>query len=843
MERTIEKEIVISFIDKLENELFEIRDIKIGYSGYYDNSEIATNEIEKHFKEHGNSLYITLNPLNKDSVDSSYINKPIARHKETTKDKDISYRKNILIDLDPEREKGTSSTKEQKETALRVAKWVLKQIYKDENLCLKAYPKLISDSGNGVHLYYDVAGETDTESVHSLLKYFKQRIEELTGKERAKGKEIPYIKVDTCVANLARVVRIAGIPNTKTSTYIETKILEKGKSIPVEGGALNAFRDKFILRETKEKKTKEVKAKPKDIKGSTLKTPKAAMVNEVDKTSYAELKKIESALNALDSSLEHDEWIRCIYALREAGERIGERKALELAQEWSSKSSMYDEKAVYEIEKVFQDGARDITIGTLFHYAEKTGWKYEKYGYLFEGVDIEEKLEAPNIPLECFPSAIQELAKNVSGSTGIEEKAILGGSISVLSAVLCDKAKVKIGQWEESLVWSTCLVAETGTRKTMLINTLLAPVVDNIEMNMDTYKKELRAWERDKLRKEKEIAKLAKEEGTEERIQDIEDKLEETRPIFPNYLLNSATPEAMIELLEKTKDKEGKSKVLIYTDEGEEVLNGFTGHYNNGKTNNKIYLAGHDGKGHIENRKTSGYRHLKKIYIPMLFAVQPSIIEKALSSHGEGLKGQGMLARLNFIPFTRSATGYASLKEFSKHSGSYEALIRELMSIGTGIYDNDKDISLKLSDEAEKVFAKIYDKLEKEEFIKDEIQDYRCKQGGKILRLAGLLHYAFGYKHEYIEVDSIKRAYKLYVFFRDTALAFTRNKGTSLDRYIEDLKELLAQGKEYVVQKDFRKYRAESGEKILLRLQDAGYIKQIGAGKRYAINPMLKEMT
>jgi hypothetical protein len=122
---------------------------------------------------------------------------------QTTGDKDIIRRNWILIDVDPERPAGVSSTDEELEAATILAAdvrdWLVER--------MGFLEPVEAMSGNGVHLLFPVDLPNDDEStalVKSVLEAAKVKAEELQSPSR------PTCKVDTSVFNAARITKVYG---------------------------------------------------------------------------------------------------------------------------------------------------------------------------------------------------------------------------------------------------------------------------------------------------------------------------------------------------------------------------------------------------------------------------------------------------------------------------------------------------------------------------------------------------------------------------------------------------------------------------------------------------------
>lgn len=151
---------------KKQNQLFEIRMISGSWnaSGYFSNPEIAIEEL-KHFRMRENTnVYFSLNYIDTACFSRKQRNKFIEKAENTTKDNDILGYQWLMIDIDPKRPSGTSSSNEQLEKAKqktkRIYKFMREQSWHDPIIAL---------SGNGCHLLYSVGLKNVKENV-DLIK-------------------------------------------------------------------------------------------------------------------------------------------------------------------------------------------------------------------------------------------------------------------------------------------------------------------------------------------------------------------------------------------------------------------------------------------------------------------------------------------------------------------------------------------------------------------------------------------------------------------------------------------------------------------------------------------------
>lgn len=156
---------------KPDNQLFEIRVIygsKAVYSGYFQNGESLVQGLNRLGNLRDSNIYITLNSLNPACFDRTQKNRFEKNAKTSTSDKDVIGYDWLMIDLDPRRPAGTSSTEEQ----IQKAKAKGNEIYQfmrdqgfDKPLC--------GFSGNGVHLLYRIRLRNNDENKKLLEKSLK----------------------------------------------------------------------------------------------------------------------------------------------------------------------------------------------------------------------------------------------------------------------------------------------------------------------------------------------------------------------------------------------------------------------------------------------------------------------------------------------------------------------------------------------------------------------------------------------------------------------------------------------------------------------------------------------
>jgi hypothetical protein len=179
--------------------------------GYFDDLQKAVNAIEA-FDGRGN-IFVTLNPAKRDLlarannhlVEGTYKN-PVER----TKDTEIYRDSWLLVDVDPKRPSGISSTDDEKAAALEVARavrdWLLLIGTPIESI-------VTADSGNGAYVMVRLPDYEVTEERTATKKAFIAMIADKFDNER--------VEIDRTVFNPSRLVGALGTLKVKGENLAE----------------------------------------------------------------------------------------------------------------------------------------------------------------------------------------------------------------------------------------------------------------------------------------------------------------------------------------------------------------------------------------------------------------------------------------------------------------------------------------------------------------------------------------------------------------------------------------------------------------------------------------------
>lgn len=214
-----------------QDEPIEVRIVsgKATFSGYFKNIDNLIEKLKPFDKVSTANIYFVLNKINDDCYDRQQCEMFIQNAKQTTSDSDIVHRDWLLIDIDPVRSAGVSSSDKEKANAKNVANAVYSYLKS------KGFAKPIScDSGNGWHLLYKIRMAND-ESARDTIKKFLQTLDMMFSDETA--------QIDTSVFNASRITKLYGTiarkgNNSKTRPHRESSIIRIPDEVLVNRKAL-----------------------------------------------------------------------------------------------------------------------------------------------------------------------------------------------------------------------------------------------------------------------------------------------------------------------------------------------------------------------------------------------------------------------------------------------------------------------------------------------------------------------------------------------------------------------------------------------------------------------------
>lgn len=209
-------------------------------AGYFDNPSSAATALAA-LNENYAGIYFTPNPVAPDLAARSY-NRISPYAALTTMDSHILRRRWLLVDIDPTRPSGISSTQGELESAFKVG-CTIKNMLEFEYGWPLPYQNV---SGNGSHLLYEI-DEPNTLEVTEIIREF---LKTLNGRFKALSCEI-----DTTCYNASRIFRVPGtwarkgdnIPHRPhRKAYMLADAYSKGKVTLAQIAAFNSVNVKYL---------------------------------------------------------------------------------------------------------------------------------------------------------------------------------------------------------------------------------------------------------------------------------------------------------------------------------------------------------------------------------------------------------------------------------------------------------------------------------------------------------------------------------------------------------------------------------------------------------------------
>lgn len=389
-------------------------------------------------------------------------------------------------------------------------------------------------------------------------------------------------------------------------------------------------------------------------------------------------------------------------------------------------------------------------------------------------------LDVPDFPLEALPSPLPTYVASIADSREVAADmpgcAVLATSSSAVSA----KLKVRIGDaFEEPLNLYFAPAAGSGERK-RVIRECIAPIYEIERERIQAALPDIRRLQGERAVAEKRVKRLEDEASRLERgdpeiaekLKEIEQLREEmvTVPAVPQLVADDMTAEALGAILAAQQER-----IFVASEEGGTLFGQFGGRYKSvGDADMDLWLKAYDGGPHRVGRMSRDAVVLESPAITCIVTPQPGVLV-GLSSQ-PNLRHRGFLARFLFA-LPASKVGHRTKLGAGVDPGAekaYGEVIRSLARLEppAGAVLQIRGAALELWHQYEQEIER--DQLDGGRFA--EARDWASKLGGKVARLAGVLHLI---KHRAdpepwaipVEVESVAAAWTLGMYFAEHALA------------------------------------------------------------------------
>jgi hypothetical protein len=336
----------------------------------------------------------------------------------------------------------------------------------------------------------------------------------------------------------------------------------------------------------------------------------------------------------------------------------------------------------------------------------------------------------------------------ISTETPVEMAALV--ALGAISTATMRKYDILIESgFIQSLNTYSVSVMEPGNRKSAVFRALMAPI-DQFERElrqsaMETIKtaeSQHQTWKK-KIDDLRGRAGKSKNHADFTRLQQEIESLESQTPVvppLPQLTADDATPESICSLLS------GNDERLTLSSAEPDLFDMMLGRYSS-KPNLGIYLKGHDGDSHKENRKSGAPVSLAAPLLTICVMAQPEAIEDA--GQQKVLKGRGLLARILFV-MPPSPVGYRDciMRPVPQSVGEqYDRCLRRLLSVPVlkDEFDRPKPRLIRMTPAALNLWKNEQLRIESDQRDGGRLsglKDWAGKFPAAIARIAGNMHAA-----------------------------------------------------------------------------------------------------
>jgi len=643
-------------------------------------------------------------------------------------DKDISRRCWILIDFDPERPSGVSSTDAEKAHAKDVMDNVRSYLE------TKDWPDpVVVDSGNGYHLYYRVDApntEENTLIVEAFLKGLANRFSD------------DGVKLDTVVSNPSRVAKVPGTwavkgPSTddrphRMSLIIEDPLIDDVVPMP---RILEVAQDCGMTID-------------RHMDASTVQSG-SKVIDPVDFMTDARVQRYVEKWEAEAIPLDdYGDYIAVAMSLSKGGPRY--ESYFHRICRFSDK---YDEANAHA---KFIDGLRHGR-------ADESGAGIGKFFYLCEkyGIHDEDESMTASFPFDVFPSRVRDMVDHAHTSRLKMPKVYLScGVLCAWSGAVGNLYSVELTRGhEENAVLYMALVGGKGKNKSHPLSLALHPIQVADDEAYKEYRTSMAKYKADQDMPKKERMGIP-------------------CPTRKRHIVGDITAEALATVM-----RDNPRGLMLYNDE----LIGWIKAQNQYRSGNgadaEMWLSLWSGKSHDVTRKTSEDVRISRPFVSVCGTIQPSVIPTL----AENREANGFLDRILFAWPDDVKVEAMSMEDRDMDERDLEDWARALMSV-VNLPMMDNPIKVRLSQGAERLYidwqraeAEKCNMLDRQRIRKTDDVPYNgihAKMESYCLRFALILetmHHAFGADNgckiiDEIGAESMEGSLRLCRYFTDQAM-------------------------------------------------------------------------
>lgn len=780
--------------------------------------------------EMATGVYVMLNPVDirliaRARADAWIVSNP----RISTSNKDVTARRVILVDFDPERPSGVSSTNAEHISAFLRARLFLATVR--ENAAA------IASSGNGFHVLV-LVDVPNTDATDDLCK----RLLEAAKVAFSGGK--PAIKVDAGVHDRKRV----------TAAYGTTK--RKGE----DSTTLPHRRTWFgALTPT---------TRPLDLCEFT------ALVQELEARA-ADMRDIGDVEHPDDSPPKRKKGegrfhrYNRLYELPELLERLRPGQALTTCVFCGAANAVFNKagnnvKCHHDTCSQKAYGAVSLVAKLVCGYDALKGqdlspvikWFAETFGeddlMVRDFGDLLPLFEVPNLPtfpVNALSGAFRRYVEEVATQIQVPVDAIAMIELAIMSMVLARKVVIEHKGHREHPMLMVAVALAVGNRKSSIIKRATRAAKEWQDAMVPLVATERAIAERAIAVMEKRLKACDADESTDDEtcrqlLRDLQAS-RDTMPAIPKLLVSDSTEEAL------QLDLHEQAAIAIADSEGGAMLSILTGKYTGGRPGYETLLRGWSGDDFRVSRVNKARNlDIRSPRLAIAVLVQPSVLDRVVTD-SEDFRDQGVAARFAWI-LPRSLLGERDMNPSPASREMiqwHDDLIKQLLDVTQRLPD---DLAITLAPETIAVFDRFESWLEPQFKTRFKfISDLGSKLAWTILRYAAALH-AFEHGAACLDrplaLDTFRSACVVaeYVFIHSEYVILNIFDRHGLDRELLAVRDWLRDQKREVFVREeiytllYKKHRTRAREtidRVLYALEERRWILPIDQDIKFAVHP------
>ncbi len=434
----------------------------------------------------------------------------------------------------------------------------------------------------------------------------------------------------------------------------------------------------------------------------------------------------------------------------------------------------------------------------------------------------QEKDLQPVFPAGVFPPVIEEYLDNVAKQEQVRREMVYPAVLAALA--LCTQGKYKVEypdatRYQQHLCLYIGIVADPSERKSPVFKkVILKPfykwyndVKGDYEAEKARYKAERKVLLKQLEAAEKGCTSKEKAATAVDDITGLEEKLAEKKPPRNPYcLFDDTTPEALAKKLLESGENGG-----IFSEEAAfmEIL---AGRYTDkGKNQSpELVLKAYNAEPVRVNRVSREELVLERPLLSMCLMLQPELYNRIIAN--QNLRGRGCIARFLFcVPERMAGTRKAINNAIFQLSGGeiYEGILRKFLDM-----ERPEEQAVPVLRFAKELCSESSNIGKYLQWIENTMQPgdvmekqsaYTGKAGGKLIRIAGLLHLLWGYDQcTPISAETADRAVQICQFFFGEKLKEMQTEENREEKLVQRvtcalMRHTLEKGVAYLPQRDF----------------------------------------